>query len=63
VLCNFGASRVHDVEQFGSFMRSVTLPPNVDDTELAADDEDGVVNVRHGRSWDGPSAPLARATD
>jgi HSP20 family protein len=39
--------KFHRVERsYGSFMRSFTLPPNVDEARLAAEYKDGVLNVR-----------------
>jgi HSP20 family protein len=39
--------KFHRIERsYGSFMRSFALPPNVDDTKLAAEYKDGVLNVR-----------------
>src|SRR5688572_32794908 len=39
--------KFHRVERsYGSFMRSFTLPENVDDARLTADYKDGLLNVR-----------------
>lgn len=39
--------KFHRVERsYGSFMRSFTLPENVDDSRLAAEYKDGLLNVR-----------------
>jgi HSP20 family protein len=39
--------KIHRIERsYGSFMRTFTLPPNVDDTKLSAEYKDGVLNVR-----------------
>jgi HSP20 family protein len=39
--------KFHRIERsYGSFLRSFALPPNVDDTKLAAEYKDGVLNVR-----------------
>jgi HSP20 family protein len=39
--------KFHRIERsYGSFMRTFTLPPNVDDTKLSAEYKDGVLNVR-----------------
>jgi len=39
--------RFHRVERsYGSFMRSFTLPENVDESKLTADYKDGLLNVR-----------------
>jgi HSP20 family protein len=39
--------KFHRIERsYGSFMRSFTLPPNVDDTKLAAEFKNGLLNVR-----------------
>jgi HSP20 family protein len=43
--------KFHRVERsYGSFMRSFTLPENVDDTKLSAEYKDGVLNVRLPKS-------------
>ncbi|HTV22878.1 MAG TPA: Hsp20/alpha crystallin family protein [Polyangiaceae bacterium] len=39
--------RFHRIERsYGSFMRSFTLPENVDDSKLSAEYKDGLLNVR-----------------
>jgi HSP20 family protein len=39
--------KFHRIERsYGSFMRSFTLPENVDDSKLTADYKDGLLNVR-----------------
>jgi HSP20 family protein len=39
--------KIHRIERsYGSFMRTFTLPPNVDDAKLSAEYKDGVLNVR-----------------
>jgi HSP20 family protein len=43
--------KFHRVErQYGSFMRSFTLPDNIDDAKVSADFKDGVLNVHLPKS-------------
>jgi len=46
-----GGPHTHRVERsYGSFVRTFTLPDNVDDTKVRADFKDGVLNVRLPKS-------------
>jgi HSP20 family protein len=43
--------KFHRVERtYGSFLRTFTLPDNVDETKIQADVKDGVLNVRLGKA-------------
>ena len=53
--------KFHRVERsYGSFLRSFTLPENVDDTKVQAEFKDGVLNVRLPKA---PAKPKAKSIE